>query len=628
MPALTASAVGTAGDTTSVASSLPSSNYGDQVSFTATVTPTSAGSTPGGNVTFSGSRTNSSGVVSGFNITCIESGLNHVPVSGGSATCTPASALPGGSDTITASYGGDPTYAPSSGNTVQTVAPLATTTGIANTGINPTTYGQPATFTATITAVPSNDGRAQATTAPPGGNANFYKRSISSTNKLPDCTTVPVSTTGGTTTSTCNTRDLDLGSNNVFAQYNGDSNYTRSSTGNTSVSQTVNQGSSSTSVSPLTSQSAPGQQVTITATVTPTNLGLAGPTGTVTFAAGGSNLPDCTGIVVVASAGSPPAYTATCNTVDLPTSAGETVTATYSGDANYSGSAGSSTPNGYVVQAGITPTTTTPPTTTPPKQQGGGSQVASPGYWMVGSDGGIFSFGPGADFYGSMGATHLNAPIVGMARDNTTGGYWMVASDGGVFSFNAPFHGSMGGKHLNAPIVGMAATPSGDGYYLVASDGGIFTFGGAHFFGSTGGMHLNKPIVGMAVAPGNQGYWLVASDGGIFTFGSATFFGSTGAIHLNRPIVGMAAEATGNGYWLVASDGGIFTFGTAHYYGSTGAIHLNKPIVGMAAIPGGGGYRLVATDGGIFTFGPNATFYGSMGATHLNAPIVSMVTAG
>ena len=38
-------------------------------------------------------------------------------------------------------------------------------------------------------------------------------------------------------------------------------------------------------------------------------------------------------------------------------------------------------------------------------------------------------------------------------------GYWFVAADGGIFAFgDAPFNGSMGGTHLNQPIVGMAAT--------------------------------------------------------------------------------------------------------------------------------------------------------------------------
>ncbi len=39
--------------------------------------------------------------------------------------------------------------------------------------------------------------------------------------------------------------------------------------------------------------------------------------------------------------------------------------------------------------------------------------IAGAGYWEVASDGGIFAFGA-ARFDGSMGATHLNAPIVGM----------------------------------------------------------------------------------------------------------------------------------------------------------------------------------------------------------------------
>ena len=74
-------------------------------------------------------------------------------------------------------------------------------------------------------------------------------------------------------------------------------------------------------------------------------------------------------------------------------------------------------------------------------------------------------------------------------------GYRFVASDGGVFNYGsgAPFLGSMGGQPLNKPIVGMAVMPAGDGYYLVASDGGIFNYGSAQFYGSTGSLHLNSP---------------------------------------------------------------------------------------------------------------------------------------
>jgi hypothetical protein len=98
-----------------------------------------------------------------------------------------------------------------------------------------------------------------------------------------------------------------------------------------------------------------------------------------------------------------------------------------------------------------------------------------------------------------------------MAATPDGGGYWLVASDGGIFSFgDATFFGSTGGMRLNRPIVGMAATPDGGGYWLVASDGGIFTFGDATFAGSTGSLHLNEPIVGMTAGDitttGQDGY--------------------------------------------------------------------------------------------------------------------------
>jgi hypothetical protein len=252
----------------------------------------------------------------------------------------------------------------------------------------------------------------------------------------------------------------------------------------------------------------------------------------------------------------------------------------------------------------------------------GAFQASNRGYWMVGSDGGIFSFGTAA-FHGSEGGVTLNAPVVGMAATPTGGGYWEVAADGGVFTFgNATYYGSMGGKHLNAPVVGMAAAPTGQGYWLVAADGGIFSYGSAKFHGSKGGQHLNAPIVGIAADATGNGYTEVASDGGIFNYGSAGFFGSMGGLHLNAPVVGISAAPTGNGYTEVASDGGIFNFGPgAGFHGSKGGQHLNAPMVGIASTPTGQGYWTFAADGGVFSYG-TATFLGSMGGTTLNAPVV------
>jgi hypothetical protein len=228
------------------------------------------------------------------------------------------------------------------------------------------------------------------------------------------------------------------------------------------------------------------------------------------------------------------------------------------------------------------------------------------GYYEVDAQGDVAAFG-GAVCYGAMTGTALARPVVGMAIDRATGGYWLVASDGGVFSFNAPFEGSTGGMRLNKPIVGMGATPDGSGYWLVASDGGVFSFN-APFYGGTGLMKLNKPIVGMAVDRTTGGYWLVASDGGVFNF-NAPFDGATGGMKLNKPIVGIDAVADGSGYRLVASDGGVFTGFNVPFYGGTGLMPLSKPIITTMNDNSGDGYWLVGSDGGVFSF--NAPFYGS-----------------
>jgi ribosomal protein L24E len=72
-----------------------------------------------------------------------------------------------------------------------------------------------------------------------------------------------------------------------------------------------------------------------------------------------------------------------------------------------------------------------------------------------------------------------------MAASPDGHGYWLVASDGGVFTFgDAVFYGSQGGHSLNAPVEGIETTQNGHGYWLVASDGGVFAFGDAGFLGA------------------------------------------------------------------------------------------------------------------------------------------------
>ena len=114
-----------------------------------------------------------------------------------------------------------------------------------------------------------------------------------------------------------------------------------------------------------------------------------------------------------------------------------------------------------------------------------------------------------------------------MAADPVTGGYWLVASDGGIFSFNAPFHGSTGGLVLNSPIVGMEAASDGSGYRLAAGDGGVFSYS-LPFVGAYVGQDAS-PIVGIA-GQGDTGYWLADACGGVASFGSAQTYGQSGGL--------------------------------------------------------------------------------------------------
>ncbi|WP_298210038.1 G1 family glutamic endopeptidase [Ferrimicrobium sp.] len=108
--------------------------------------------------------------------------------------------------------------------------------------------------------------------------------------------------------------------------------------------------------------------------------------------------------------------------------------------------------------------------------------AAGPGYYLAGSGGATYAFG--APSYGStytygltgLGGAHpLNAPIVGMAAVPNGGGYWLVAADGGVFDFgDANFYGSLGAQKISAPIVAVSvAGQSGPTISTAALPGAI-----------------------------------------------------------------------------------------------------------------------------------------------------------
>ena len=184
-------------------------------------------------------------------------------------------------------------------------------------------------------------------------------------------------------------------------------------------------------------------------------------------------------------------------------------------------------------------------------------------------------------------------------------GYYVLGTDGGVFSYgSAVFHGSVPGLGVRANAILMALTPDHAGYWVLGSDGGVFTFGDARFFGSVPGTGSQITAADLKPTPSGHGYWILGGDGGIFTFGDAVFHGSVPGVGVTDPSVSMASTATGNGYWVLGADGGIFSFGDAVFHGSVPGIGCEDATgVELAATSTGLGYYVLSSDGKVFPFG-------------------------
>jgi hypothetical protein len=93
-------------------------------------------------------------------------------------------------------------------------------------------------------------------------------------------------------------------------------------------------------------------------------------------------------------------------------------------------------------------------------------QGTSAGYVIATSDGQTFTFLPGKVPVGTPAIMPLNAPIVGIVVDNGSKyGFWLIGSDGGVFSIGgAPFYGSEGGTTQPNPFVAIVAPQYGQCY--------------------------------------------------------------------------------------------------------------------------------------------------------------------
>ncbi len=258
----------------------------------------------------------------------------------------------------------------------------------------------------------------------------------------------------------------------------------------------------------------------------------------------------------------------------------------------------------------------------------------SHGYWLVGSDGGIFTFGS-ANFYGSTGSLKLQRPVVGITPTADRGGYWLVASDGGTFAFgDAGFYGSIPGlglnpagsglpHSLNAPIVGMVPASNGQGYFVVASDGGVFAFGpGASFAGSCPGIGgCSGPAVSVIPDASGHGYWLFTATGNVYTFGDASYLGAPG--NVGSPVTSAVRTPDGRGYWVLVANGTVYGYGDAANDGSPGGqLGGVNPATAVFTTSDGGGYWVVSANGAVDPYG-DAPNDGGMAGTKLNGAIIA-----
>jgi hypothetical protein len=260
-----------AASTVALVSNVNPSLVGQSVTFTASVTPSSAT----GTVQFLDGGTM----------------IGTASVSSGAASFATASLVKGG-HSITATYAGDASDAAASSGTLNQVVTASTSVGLTSS-LNPSTAGQAVTFTASVT--PS-----MAT-----GTVQFR-----------DGSTVLGTVSVSSGSAALSISSLAVGAHSITAAYSGDATYNPSNSA--AVQETVNKTATTTVLSASPSPSTAGQSVTLTAAVSPSAA-----TGTVQFFNGATSL----GTASVTNG------QAQWTTATLPAGA-NSLTASYSGDAN------------------------------------------------------------------------------------------------------------------------------------------------------------------------------------------------------------------------------------------------------------------------------------------------------
>ena len=351
-------------DTVAITSPTTAQTIAHGASQPFTVKVSSGSGTPTGQVALIATPSTGSPVtIGGFSDT------GPFTLSGGTVTFS-TSELPGGTSyPVVASYGGDGTFAagkspavtftvtPENSKTVVSLVTEDSNGKVVSSNASTAPYGSP--YILQI-AVEDNAGHqcAKATVTCPTGTVTLTDNGA------------PLKDFSGSNSVKLNSEgiaedqpvQLTSGSHSLAASYGGDNSYNASASAANAI--TISPAATTISVTPSATAVAALQNVTLTATIGTQSTGV-GPTGTVTFSAGGTVLGSGPVPVTPANASSSAAASATATLqTSFSTGGAKSITATYtSGDTNYSGSGPSTAVTVTVTGSQVTTTALTANTT-------------------------------------------------------------------------------------------------------------------------------------------------------------------------------------------------------------------------------------------------------------------------
>jgi hypothetical protein len=362
-------------------SSTPTALTGPSMGLTYQPNPTSLGATTKITASISGTRGTPTGTVAFSDGATPITGCTALNATiqssiASQAVCTTSFAT-GGPHTISAVYSGDSNYLTQNATVQVVVNAVPTTTVLTDSAGGLVSYGGSDTFTASI--VPQLSG------VNVSGTVSF---NLDGSSYAP-CTDQSVSAT----LATCflPAQVLPVGTHHVTATFSPTTPNLAASTSQTYTVITAARPTTTTLVAAPTSLPI-GQSSTLTATIN-TDQNATTPTGTVSFYDGGQPIAGCTGLAVQTTS----TTTATCTAL-ITTALAHALTATYSGDSNFSPSTGATS-----ITATAAATTTTLTVTPSPAPVGSSATLTATVNTPVGVP------------TGSVAFYHGSTPIAGCA---------------------------------------------------------------------------------------------------------------------------------------------------------------------------------------------------------------------